>query len=394
MEQKKYSYPLHLLDDPDAQAGAYCDDDKEDSRKLERILRDAGVSAEVVRVSHGPSVKRYELRCNMWTHIARFVATEQTIVSGLGCSDVRLEVPIPGTPLWGIEVPKDRKGKVTLKEVLQSSEMPDSASGLNIALGRDVEGKAVICSLAGMPHLLMSGRAGSGKTTCITAMLHSLLQNAPEDVKIVLFSAVQEELGEYSSLPHMLAPVINDPHKMAVALEWAVDEMIVRYRKMREKAVYNIRQYNAAADGAEEKMSHLVIFADGLDCLMMACPQKTEEAVARIAQLGRAAGIHLVFAGQRANPNVMTGAIKDGFASRIAFSAGSERDSVHAIDQKGAEKLCFPGDMLYVPQESYGPMRVQGCCVSDEETQRVLGYMNQHFSTAYDEKLLELLAQE
>ena len=308
---------------------------------------------------------------------------------------VRIEIPIPGTNLFGVEVPNKEIQSVSLAEVLLSPEMQAAKSPLAVALGRDIAGRAVICDLAKMPHLLIAGQTGSGKSVCINAIVNSILfRSPPEEVRMIMIDPKVVELQCYNVVPHLLIPVVSDPHKAAGALQWAVAEMLDRYHKMQSKNVRELSAYNAKLGPGEEKLPRIVIIIDELADLMLACKKEVEESIIRIAQLARAAGIHMVVATQRPTVDVITGLIKANVPSRIAFAVSSSIDSRTILDQNGAEKLLGRGDMFYFPTGASAPIRVQGCFLSDAETERVVGYIAQHSHVDFDPNVIEAMESD
>ena len=308
---------------------------------------------------------------------------------------VRIEIPIPGTNLFGIEVPNKEIQSITLAEVLLSPEMQSAKSPLTVALGKDIAGRPVLCDLAKMPHLLIAGQTGSGKSVCINAIINSLLyRTSPEEVRMIMIDPKVVELQCYNAIPHLLIPVVSDPHKAAGALSWAVAEMLDRYHRMQQKNVRELSAYNAKLGPDEEKLPRIVIIIDELSDLMLACKKDVEESIIRLAQLARAAGIHMVVATQRPTVDVITGLIKANIPSRIAFAVSSGTDSRTILDQNGAEKLLGKGDMFYFPTGASAPVRVQGCFMSDAETERVVDYIGQHSHVSFDENIIEAMENE
>lgn len=357
--------------------------DSETQKHLERVLEDFGVQAKVIRVARGPVITRYELAPAPGVKISRIVNLSDDIALGLAARDVRIEAPIPGKAAIGIEVPNKQPRPVHFREVLETPEYKDSPSKLRIALGKDIANQSVVANLAKMPHMLVAGATGSGKSVCITALINSLLFNArPDEVKFLMVDPKMVELSIYNGIPHLLAPVVTDPKKAAAALKWVVKEMETRYELFAAAGVRDIERYNrmkALEVGAEqtELAPHLpwiVVIIDELADLMMVAADEVEEAICRLAQMARAAGIHLVIATQRPSVDVITGVIKANIPSRISFAVSSQIDSRTILDAAGAEKLLGRGDMLYSPQGVNKPVRVQGCMVSDDEVQRVISF--------------------
>lgn len=371
--------------------------DTEDATRLEKTLESFGIPARVQRVTHGPAVTRFELGLvSSGINVKRIMGIADNIALDMAANGgVRIEIPIPGTNLFGVEVPNKEIQSVTLAEVLLSPEMQNAKSPLAVALGRDIAGKPVICDIAKMPHLLIAGQTGSGKSVCINAIINSILfRSSPDDVRMIMIDPKVVELQCYNVVPHLLIPVVSDPHKAAGALQWAVAEMLDRYHKMQSKNVREVSAYNAKLGPDEEKLPRIVIIIDELADLMLACKKEVEESIIRIAQLARAAGIHMVVATQRPTVDVITGLIKANIPSRIAFAVSSSIDSRTILDQNGAEKLLGRGDMFYFPTGASAPIRVQGCFLSDAETERVVGYIGQHSSVDFDPNVIEAVESE
>jgi len=371
--------------------------DTEDAGKLEKTLESFGIPARVQRVTHGPAVTRFELGLvSSGINVKRIMGIADNIALDMAANGgVRIEIPIPGTNLFGVEVPNKEIQSVTLAEVLMSPEMRSAKSPLAVALGRDIAGRPVICDIAKMPHLLIAGQTGSGKSVCINAIINSLLfRSSPEEVRMIMIDPKVVELQCYNVVPHLLIPVVSDPHKAAGALQWAVAEMLDRYHKMQKKNVREISAYNAKLGPDEEKLPRIVIIIDELADLMLACKKEVEESIIRIAQLARAAGIHMIVATQRPTVDVITGLIKANIPSRIAFAVSSSIDSRTILDQNGAEKLLGRGDMFYFPTGAGSPIRVQGCFLSDAETERVVDYIGAHSSVTFDENVIEAMEND
>ena len=371
--------------------------DAEDAARLEKTLESFGIPARVQRVTHGPAVTRFELGLvSSGINVKRIMGIADNIALDMAANGgVRIEIPIPGTNLFGVEVPNKEIQSVTLAEVLMSPEMRAAKSPLTVALGRDIAGKPVICDIAKMPHLLIAGQTGSGKSVCINAIINSLLfRSSPEEVRMIMIDPKVVELQCYNVVPHLLIPVVSDPHKAAGALQWAVAEMLDRYHKMQSKNVREISAYNAKLGPDEEKLPRIVIVIDELADLMLACKKEVEESIIRIAQLARAAGIHMIVATQRPTVDVITGLIKANIPSRIAFAVSSSIDSRTILDQNGAEKLLGRGDMFYFPTGASSPIRVQGCFLSDAETERVVTYIGQHSHVDFDPNVIEAMESD
>ena len=394
-EPRPYPYPMIELLNlqtqaiPDTRA-----QDRISALKLEETLDSFSIPARVQRVTHGPAVTRFELGLvSSGVNVKRIMNIADNIALDMAANGgVRIEVPIPGTNLFGVEVPNKEIISVSLAEVLTSPEMTSAKSPLSVALGKDIAGKPIICDLAKMPHLLIAGQTGSGKSVCINAIIHSLLYRAtPEEVRMIMIDPKVVELQAYNKVPHLLIPVVSDPQKAAGALTWAVHEMLDRYHKMQAKGVREISAYNAKVTSDEPKLPRIVIIIDELSDLMLACKKDVEESIIRLAQLARAAGIHMVVATQRPTVNVITGLIKANIPSRISFAVASSIDSRTILDMNGAEKLLGKGDMFYFPTGEKAPIRVQGCFVSDAEINAVVDYIGKNSETDYDEHISEIM---
>ena len=324
--------------------------------------------------------------------VSRILGLVDDIALNMASAGVRIEAPIPGKPAVGIEIPNESISTVALRDVLESDEARRHPSPLACALGKDIAGRNIIADLAKMPHVLIAGATGSGKSVCINTIINSIIYRAtPEQVRLILIDPKVVELSVYNGIPHLLVPVVTDPKKASGALSWAVMEMDQRYKRFAGQGVRDIRGYNASLTPEEERMPQIVVIIDELADLMMVAPGEVEESICRLAQLARAAGIHLVIATQRPSVNVITGVIKANIPSRIAFAVSSQVDSRTILDSAGAEKLLGKGDMLFAPQGTNKPLRVQGCFVSDEEVSRVVGYVKQRFAAEYNEDVIEHL---
>ena len=371
---------------------------RETAMKLQEILANFGVNVTVTNVSCGPAVTRYELQPEMGVKVSKIVGLADDIKLNLAAADIRIEAPIPGKAAVGIEVPNKENSTVMLGNLLASKEFKDSTSKISFAVGKDIGGKVVVTDIAKMPHVLIAGATGSGKSVCINTLIMSILYKAtPDEVKLIMIDPKVVELSVYKGIPHLMIDVVTDPKKAAGALNWAVAEMTRRYQAFAALNVRDIKGYNAKIesmpDHADEakghKMSQIVIIVDELADLMMVAPGEVEEAICRLAQLARAAGIHLVIATQRPSVNVITGLIKANMPSRIAFSVTSGVDSRTIIDMNGAEKLLGKGDMLFYPSGYQKPVRVQGAFVSDKEVQKVVDYLiDKNGNANYDEEVV------
>lgn len=342
---------------------------------LEKTLFNFGVNARVVQVSKGPTVTRYEIQPDTGVKVSSIVRLSDDIALNLKASSIRIEAPIPGKAAIGIEVQNDRITPVTIREVLESHEFKHSKSKLSFAVGKDISGNTVIADLRQMPHLLIAGSTGSGKSVCINSIIASLLFKAkPDEVKLLLIDPKVVELNQYNGIPHLLIPVVTDPNKAAAALNWAVQEMTGRYKMFAEENVRDLNSYNNKMQAENrETMPLIVIIIDELADLMMAAPSQVEESICRLAQMARAAGMHLIVATQRPSVDVITGVIKANIPSRIAFAVSSQIDSRTILDMAGAEKLAGKGDMLFNPLGMPKPVRIQGALISDPEVERVIG---------------------
>lgn len=393
--KKPYPYPMIELLDLRTQAKPDTrEQDRANALRLEQTLESFGIPAQVQRVTHGPAVTRFELGLiSSGINVKRIMNIADNIALDMASNGgVRIEVPIPGTNLFGVEIPNQEILPVTLAEVLTSQEMTNAKSPLSVALGKDIAGRPVICDLAKMPHLLIAGQTGSGKSVCINAIINSLLfRSSPEEVRMIMIDPKVVELQGYNQVPHLLIPVVSDPQKASGALTWAVNEMLDRYHKMQSKGVRDITAYNLKVVGEEPRLPRIVIIIDELSDLMLACKKEVEESIIRLAQLARAAGIHMVVATQRPTVNVITGLIKANVPSRIAFAVSSSIDSRTILDMNGAEKLLGRGDMFYFPTGDKTPLRVQGCFVSDAEINSVVEYIAQNSDTDYNERIHEIM---
>ncbi|HKL10330.1 MAG TPA: DNA translocase FtsK [Clostridia bacterium] len=344
------------------------------AKNLERILDDFGVDAKVIQVSRGPTITRYEIQPKPGVKVSRIVSLSDDIALNLAARNIRIEAPIPGKAAVGIEVPNDGNSLVGLREIINSNNFKEKKEGLNFALGKDISGNPIVSDLTEMPHLLIAGATGSGKSVCVNALITSLLfAKRPDEVKFLMIDPKVVELNQYNGIPHLIMPVVTDPQKSASALNWIVNEMNERYKIFAETNVRDIKSYNKSRD--HESMYQIVVIIDELSDLMMVAPSQVEDAICRIAQMARAAGIHLIVATQRPSVDVITGIIKANIPSRIAFAVSSQADSRTILDMGGAEKLLGKGDMLHYPVGQSKPRRIQGVFVSDSETKRVLNHI-------------------
>ncbi len=364
-------------------------------RKLERTLESFGIQATVVHVTTGPTITRFELTPGPGVKVSRIVSLSDDIALNLAAMGVRIEAPIPGKSAIGIEIPNKETSPVLLRGLLESPEFMKSTSPLTAVIGRDIQGGPILCDLAKMPHLLIAGATGSGKSVCINAILMSILfRSGPEDVRMLMIDPKVVELNVYNGIPHLMAPVVTDPKKAANTLLWAVNEMVRRYGLFAEKSVRDINSYNAAAKRGEEdfeKLPLILLVIDELSDLMATTPTEVEDAIARLTAMARAAGIHLIIATQRPSVDVITGVIKANIPSRIAFAVASQVDSRTILDMAGAEKLLGKGDMLYYPQSSAKPIRGQGAFITDSEVERVLTYIKAQHTAEYDQAITDAI---
>ncbi len=397
-QENAYVIPsLDLLSQPKAGNKGLSDKDLIDTAaKLQGTLESFGVKVKMGDVSCGPSVTRYELVPEQGVKVSSITRLADDIKLSLAASDIRIEAPIPGKAAVGIEVPNAKRNMVTLRELLESREFQSAKSNVSFAVGKDISGKTIVTDIAKMPHMLVAGATGSGKSVCINTLIMSIIYKAdPNDVKFIMVDPKMVELTAYADIPHLMIPVVTDPKKASAALNWAVQEMTVRYNKFAELGVRDIKSYNKKIAGLKhneentyEKMCQIVIIVDEFADLMMVAPGEVEDAVCRLAQLARAAGIHLVLATQRPSVNVITGLIKANIPSRIALSVSSAIDSRTIIDSAGAEKLLGNGDMLFAPQDYPKPVRIQGAFVSDEERDDVVAFLKQQQTgPSYDEEI-------
>ncbi|MBQ2307327.1 MAG: DNA translocase FtsK [Clostridia bacterium] len=386
--EKQYELPpVDLLSGPRGtdNVGVVNAEDDPKAQKLINTLESFGVGARITGVMRGPAVTRYELQPNPGIKVSRIVALSDDIALNLASTGVRIEAPIPGKEAIGIEVPNQQVEIVALRQVIESSEFRNSASPLSVALGRDIAGKNIVADIAKMPHLLIAGATGSGKSVCINTIVASVLYKAgPADVRMIMIDPKIVELGVYNGIPHLLVPVVTNPKKAAGALSWAVQEMEQRYTAFSEQNVRDIRAYNALAESRKDltKMPQILIIIDELADLMMVAAKEIEESIIRLAQKARAAGLHIIIATQRPSVDVITGLIKANIPSRIAFAVTSQIDSRTILDGGGAEKLLGRGDMLFHPIGMSKPLRVQGAFVSDSEIEALADSVRSSYGTA------------
>ncbi len=395
-----YQLPaMNLLDDPvrskKINSNQFLIDNKQN---LERVLNDFHISGKVVDIHMGPSVTQFEVTVPSGTRVSRISSINKEIALALAAKDVRIEAPIPGKSTIGIEIPNQSIAPVKIKEILASKQILDKKGGIWVALGKDIMGIPQCADLSRMPHLLVAGSTGSGKSVCINSIISSILMRyRPDEVKMILVDPKQVELSNYNGVPHLLCPVVNDPKKASLALQKIVVEMDRRYKVFADKGVKKIDDYNELIDKENDEngtcqahMHYIVAIIDELADLMLVASKEVEESIMRITQLARAAGIHLIVATQRPSTDVITGVVKSNIPSRISFAVASNIDSRTILDSPGAEKLLGKGDMLYLPMGENHPIRIQGCFISDDEIRRVIDAVCKEQVAQYDEALVKL----
>lgn len=388
--------PVELLKQGKTSSKKSSENLAENARLLEETLKSFNVEAKVVNVTKGSSVTRYEIQPAIGVKVSRIVSLSDDIALNLRARSIRIEAPIPGKAAVGIEVENETRETVTIREMIDSREFKREASKLAFAVGKDISGRPVVADLAKMPHLLIAGATGSGKSVCINTIIASILYRAtPDEVRLIMVDPKMVELGNYNGIPHLLIPVVTDPNKAAAALNWAVAEMTNRYKKFAENNVRDLKSYNALMKRekkTEEIMPQIVIIIDELADLMMVASSQVEQAISRLTQLARAAGMHLIVATQRPSVDVVTGLIKANIPSRIAFMVSSQIDSRTIIDMAGAEKLVGNGDMLYKPQDIDKPLRIQGPYISDDEVMNLIRFVKSQVEDEnYDSEIAETI---
>lgn len=398
-ENDAYKFPpISLLKAPKFENAAATSADLDSTAAhLVDTLRSFGVETRIVDISRGPTVTRYELQPCAGVKISKITNLADDIALNLATAGVRIEAPIPNKAAVGIEVPNKQSNVVGVREIIESPLFTGSKSKLTVALGRDIGGNAVVTDIAKMPHGLIAGATGSGKSVCINSIIMSILYKAtPEEVKLLMIDPKVVELGIYNGIPHLLVPVVTDPRKASGALSWAVSEMEKRYALFAETGVRDLAGYNKLADSDESmvKMPHIVIIIDELADLMMTAPGEVEDSINRIAAKARAAGMHLLIATQRPSVDVVTGVIKANIPTRVAFAVSSQVDSRTILDIAGAEKLLGRGDMLFSPMGATKPNRLQGCFVSDDEVEAVVNYIKGDHSSDYDENVMHEIERQ
>ncbi len=388
--------PLNLLSAPPKSAKSSAADMRKNVEILERTLESFNVNAKVVNVSHGPVVTRYEVQPAAGVKVSKIVNLSDDIAMNLSARDVRIEAPVPGKPVVGIEIPNNQRAFVGLRELLATEDFRNLKSPIAFALGKDIAGGNVYADIAKMPHVLIAGATGAGKSVCINSLIISILyHSSPEDVKMIMIDPKVVELNAYNNIPHLLVPVVTEPKKASSAINWAVNEMTMRYRLFAKKGAKDLAKYNEVLiSEGEKKLPQILVIVDELADLMMVAPGEVEDAICRIAQLGRASGIHLVIATQRPSVDVITGIIKANIPSRIAFAVSSQIDSRTILDMQGAEKLVGQGDMLFYPTGLPKPVRLQGCFISDREVEAVTEFLKERTDARYDERVIEGIAKE
>ena len=393
-ERPQYSFPpIDLLNSPSQGVYDGTMEMRENSRRLNETLASFKIEAHIINVTRGPSVTRYEVELEKGVRLNKLTTSAKDIALSLGVTNVRIEA-IPGKiSVVGIEVPNKAVTTVTLREVINSNEFARAKSKSSFAVGKDIGGACIVGNIAKLPHMLIAGTTGSGKSVCMNSIIISLLYKAsPDDVKLIMVDPKMVELGIYNGIPHLLIPVVTDPKKAAGSLQWAVTEMMRRYKAMSDAGVRDLESYNSIIESQEEnpvKLPQIVVIIDELADLMLVAAKEVEESICRIAQMGRAAGIHLIIATQRPSADVITGLMKANIPSRIAFAVASAMESRIILDTQGAEKLVGRGDMLYAPIGAGKPLRVQGCFVSDEEVEAATSYVKSHYMTDYDQDVIE-----
>ena len=392
VEKPVYHFPpIDLLKRPFGGSGDGTAEMKENTRRLNEALASFKIDAHIINVTRGPSVTRYEVELDKGVRLNKLTAVADDIALSLGASGVRIAA-VPGKiSIVGIEVPNRAVTTVSLREVIDSNEFNKAKSKSSFAVGKDIGGSCIVGNIAKLPHMLIAGTTGSGKSVCMNSIIISLLYKAsPEDVKLIMIDPKMVELGIYNAIPHLLIPVVTDPKKAAGSLQWAVTEMMRRYKSMSDAGVRDLESYNSIMEAEEgEKLPQVVVIIDELADLMLVAAKEVEESICRIAQMGRAAGIHLIIATQRPSADVITGLMKANIPSRIAFAVASAMESRIILDTMGAEKLVGKGDMLFSPIGSGKPLRVQGCFVSDAEVEAVATYVKDNFNTTYDKSIME-----
>ena len=398
-QQKVYAYPPEsLLDQGDGTTVDGTEEMQINAERLNDTLASFNIDAHIINVIRGPSVTRYELELDRGVKLSKITNLADDIALALGATGVRISAIPDKISIVGIEVPNKLVSTVRIHDVIDSLEFHKSKSKISFAVGKDISGKCIIGDIARMPHLLIAGTTGSGKSVCMNSLIISLLFKAkPEEVRLIMVDPKMVELGNYNGIPHLLIPVVTDPKKAAGALQWAVTEMMKRYRLMADAGVRDLEAYNKTcetADDGREKMPQIVVIIDELADLMLVAAKEVEEAICRVAQMGRASGMHLVIATQRPSADVITGLMKANIPSRIAFAVASAMESRIILDTAGAEKLVGKGDMLFAPLGQGKPRRVQGCFITEEEVENVVRFIKQNETASYDDSIIEEINQK
>ena len=383
--------PLELLKEPKPSEGDSKSNILEKANRIESTLSSFGIESNVVEINKGPTVTCYELQPAPGVKVSKIVNLSDDLAMTLASSDIRIEAPIPGKSVVGIEVPNDNKEEVFFKEIVNSNEFTSINSLLPIALGKSISGKSIVTTIDKMPHLLIAGATGSGKSVCINTIIMSIIYKAnPRDVKMILIDPKVVELSVYNGIPHLAIPVVTNAKKASFALNWAVTEMERRYKIFSENYVRDIKSYNEKnKDESLEKLPYIVIIIDELSDLMMVAAGEVEDAIARLAQMARACGIHLIVATQRPSVDVITGTIKANIPSRISFAVSSQIDSRTILDSAGAEKLLGRGDMLFFPSNVSKPIRIQGAFISDKEVENIVTFLKSQDITDYNDEIIQ-----
>ena len=392
-EQPAYCFPpIDLLRRPAGTAADGTEEMRENSARLNETLASFRIDAHIINVTRGPSVTRYEVELDKGVRLSKLTSCADDIALSLGASGVRIAA-VPGKiSIVGIEVPNRTVTTVSLREVIDSPEFAKAKGKSSFSVGKDIAGNCIVGNIAKMPHMLIAGTTGSGKSVCMNSIIISLLYKAgPEDVKLIMVDPKMVELGIYNGIPHLLIPVVTDPKKAAGSLQWAVTEMLRRYKLMSDLGVRDLESYNSIVTQEEggQKLPQVIVIIDELADLMLVAAKEVEDSICRIAQMGRAAGMHLIIATQRPSADVITGLMKANIPSRIAFSVASAMESRIILDTQGAEKLVGKGDMLYAPIGCGKPLRVQGCFVTDSEVEAVAGFVKEHYVADYNQQVLE-----
>ena len=392
-EKNAYCFPpIDLLRRPIGINADGTEEMRENSARLNETLASFRIDAHIINVTRGPSVTRYEVELDKGVRLSKLTSCADDIALSLGASGVRIAA-VPGKiSIVGIEVPNRTVTTVSLREVIDSPEFARAKGKSSFSVGKDIGGNCIVGNIAKMPHLLIAGTTGSGKSVCMNSIIISLLYKAgPEDVKLIMVDPKMVELGIYNGIPHLLIPVVTDPKKAAGSLQWAVTEMLRRYKLMSDAGVRDLESYNSIMESEEDgqKLPQVIVIIDELADLMLVAAKEVEDSICRIAQMGRASGMHLIIATQRPSADVITGLMKANIPSRIAFSVASAMESRIILDTQGAEKLVGKGDMLYAPIGCGKPLRVQGCFVTDSEVEAVAGYVKDHYVADYNQQVLE-----